>query len=147
MDLLCRSIAEWCRKNGDVSEADYPIVLYGIQTLFNTSLKVMGILMAGLALHRFWAVLVCTTVFCSMRHWTGGWHSKSHLGCFCTMFIVCVGSTFFIGLEEKWVSGVLSCMMLYSVYKILKYAPCNSKVNPISDAGIMKKFHESKKGE
>lgn len=85
MSLLCSGIADWCRKNGVVSEEEYPIVLYGIQVLLNTSLKVLGILLIGAILHRLAAVCISMAVFCSMRYWTGGWHSKSHLGCFCTI--------------------------------------------------------------
>lgn len=138
MELLCERIAAWCKMNSTVSEEDYPIVVYGIQVLFNTSFKVAGILLAGLILHRFFAVLIGTIVFCSMRYWTGGWHSKSHLGCFCSMLIACVLPAFFIGTGGKEISWVLGCMLIYSVYKILRYAPCNSKENPIYDVKVMK---------
>lgn len=52
MSLLCRGIAGWCRKHGVVSEEEYPIVLYGIQVLLNTSLKILGILLIGVMLHQ-----------------------------------------------------------------------------------------------
>ena len=47
MNLLCRGIADWCKKNGAILEEDYPIVLYGIQVVLNTSLKLLGIFLIG----------------------------------------------------------------------------------------------------
>lgn len=142
MNLLCSGIAGWCKKNGAVSDEDYPIVLYGIQVILNTSIKISGIFLTGVLLHRLAAVLISTAVFCSMRYWTGGWHSKSHSGCFCTMLIPCVCPSllmeFMAGRNAEWVFWVLGGMLVYSIYKVLRYAPCNSTVNPIEDAGILK---------
>lgn len=133
MNTLCNSIANWCKKNGAVSEKDYPIILYGIQVFLNSSLKLSGILLTGLLLHHFWTVLISMTVFCSMRYWTGGWHSKSHLGCFSIMLISCVTPSLLMGVNGKWAEWILRGMMIYSVYRVFRYAPCNSKVNPIED--------------
>lgn len=137
MNLLCNGIAKWCKKNSVVSEEDYPIVLYGIQVLLNTSLKVLGILLVGALLHRLVAVAISMAVFCSMRYWTGGWHSKSHLGCFCTMLIPCVCPSLLMGMDGEWVPWVIGGMMVYSIYRVLRYAPCNSEVNPIMDSEIL----------
>lgn len=133
MNTLCNSIANWCKKNGAVSEEDYPIVLYGIQVSLNSSVKLSGILLIGILLHHFWTVLISMAVFCSMRYWTGGWHSKSHLGCFCAMLIPCLIPSFLMGFGEEWAAWILSGMTIYSAYKVLRYAPCNSKINPIED--------------
>lgn len=138
MSLLCRGIADWCKRNGAVTEENYPIILYGIQVCLNTSLKVLGILLIGALLHRLAAVLISMAVFCSMRYWTGGWHSKSHLGCFCTMLIPCVCPSLLMGINEEWILLVSGCMLVYSIYRILRYAPCNSEVNPIEDVGILR---------
>lgn len=133
MDLLCKGIADWCKKNGAVSQENYPIILYGIQVMLNTSLKVAGILLTGAMLRRLPQVILSTVAFCSMRYWTGGWHSKSHLGCFCTMLIPCVGPSLLTGISGEWVSWVMGGMAIYSVYKVWRYAPYNSMVNPIED--------------
>lgn len=139
MNTLCNSIANWCKKNGAVSEEDYPIVLYGIQVSLNSSLKLSGILLIGILLHHFWTVFISMTVFCSMRYWTGGWHSKSHLGCFCTMLIPCLAPSLLMGLDGECAVWILSGMMIYSVYRVLRYAPCNSKVNPIEDTKYLRR--------
>lgn len=138
MELLCRGIVGWCKKNGAASDENYPIVLYGIQVILNTSLKLLGIFLTGVLLQRLPAVLLSTTVFCSMRYWTGGWHSESHIGCFCTMLIPCVGPSLLTVISGEGIPWVLGFMAVYSIYKVLRYAPCNSKVNPIEDVKILK---------
>jgi len=104
----------------------------------NTSLKLLGIFLTGVLLQRLPAVLLSTTVFCSMRYWTGGWHSESHIGCFCTMLIPCVGPSLLTVISGEGIPWVLGFMAVYSIYKVLRYAPCNSKVNPIEDVKILK---------
>ena len=138
MELLCRGIVGWCKKTGAASDENYPIVLYGIQVILNTSLKLLGIFLTGVLLQRLPAVLLSTTVFCSMRYWTGGWHSESHIGCFCTMLIPCVGPSLLTVISGEGIPWVLGFMAVYSIYKVLRYAPCNSKVNPIEDVKILK---------
>lgn len=138
MDLLCSGIADWCKKYGAVSDEDYPVVLYGIQVMLNTSLKLLGIFLVGVFLHRLAAVLLSTAVFCSMRYWTGGWHSRSHMGCFCTMLVPCVFPALLLGVGWEWKPWILGCALACSIYRILRYAPCNSEVTPIEDAGILK---------
>lgn len=71
MDLLCKGIAGWRKKNGAILEEDYPIVLYGIQVILNTSLKIVGIFLVGALLHRLPGVLLSMAVFCSMPYWWG----------------------------------------------------------------------------
>lgn len=139
MNTLCCSIANWCKKNNALLEEDYPIILYGIQILLNSSLKLSGILLIGILLKHFWTVLLSMTVFCSMRYWTGGWHSKSHLGCFCTMLIPCLVPSLLMGLDGEWVVWILSVMMLCSVYRVFRYAPCNSRINPIQDIKCLRR--------
>lgn len=139
MNTLCNNIANWCKKNGALSEEDYPIILYGIQVLLNSSLKLSGILVIAIVLHCFWTVLISVAVFCSMRYWTGGWHSKTHLGCFCTMMIPCLVPSLLMNLDGEWVAWMLGGMMIYSIYRVFRYAPCNSKVNPIEDIQCLRR--------
>lgn len=138
MNMLCSGIANWCKRNGAVPEEDYPVVLYGIQLFFNTSLKVLGILLIGALLHCLGAVLLSIAVFCSMRYWTGGWHSKSHLGCFFSMMTVCAGPALLTKLDGEWIFWAMFSMFIYSVYAIARYAPCNSEMNPIDDLNILR---------
>lgn len=137
MKGLCQRIAQWCHKNGVVTKEEYPILIYGLQTIFNSSVKIAVILLLGACVNRIWGVLVSMTVFCSMRYWTGGYHSKSHLGCFTAMLIPCFLPSFLTDIKGSgvvvlfWVMGSLSLCM------VLRYAPVNSRRNPVLDFKIL----------
>lgn len=136
---MSRIIADWCKRNHCVSEGEYAIVLYGLEVMFNTSLKLAGIILTGIVLGVFWEVLLSMAVFCSMRYWAGGWHSETHMGCFSAMLAFCVSPAFLQNIEAVWVMPLWIGMILYSIYKILRYAPQNSKINPITDESILRK--------
>lgn len=139
MTKMCRIMADWCRKYGNVSEKEYPIVLYGLQVMFNSSLKMLGILLIGACLGVFREVVISMSVFCSMRYWAGGWHSSTHMGCFGSMLIPCLCPAFLQNLRGSWIYPVWLCMIVYSLYAIFRYAPRNSKVNPITDERILRR--------
>ena len=42
------------------------------------------------------------------------------------------------GDQRGWIPWVSGLMAIYSIYKVLRYAPCNSRVNPIEDVKILK---------
>lgn len=136
---MSRIIADWCKRNHCVSDEEYAVVLYGLEVMFNTSLKLIGIILIGILLGSFREVLLSMIVFCSMRYWAGGWHSDTHLGCFSTMLAFCVSPSFLKGIEEAWVTPVWIGMIAYSLFKIFRYAPQNSKVNPITDEKILRR--------
>lgn len=92
MKVISRKIGLWWLRNEGIAESQYPIVIYGIELFLNTTLKVVGILAAGAILGMFAEVLLAMTAFCGMRYWTGGYHCKTHIGCFSVMALVCLGA-------------------------------------------------------
>lgn len=139
MKGVCPKIAQWCRENGDVTEQEYPVLVYGLQVMTNTSVKIAGILLAGLCLGCFWEVLLSTTVFCSMRCWTGGYHCRTHAGCFSAMLFPCLMPSFLMSLEGEWVCRLWGVMWICVLYEILRHAPRNSRVNPITEPKILRR--------
>lgn len=139
MKQISRSITTWCQKNYELSESECHIVEYGIQLMLNTSLKVLVILVVGAVLGHFQEVVIAMFVFGSIRNFAGGYHSDTHLGCLSVMLFICLCPIplFRVGIGlAKWIWLAIS---LYSAYAIIRYAPRNSKVNPIHDPRILKR--------
>ena len=139
MKLISSKIAAWCQKQCLLSEEQVHIVEYGIEVMLNTSLKVIGILVISTILGCFKEVVIAMFVFGSIRNFAGGYHSSTHLGCFSAMLLTCLSPLPFLGVElavAKWIWGAIS---VYSMYEIIRYAPRNSKVNPIHDRRILKR--------
>lgn len=112
---------------------------YGIEVMLNTSLKVLALLVIGAILGRFREVVIAMFVFGSIRNFAGGYHSKTHLGCFSVMLFVCLCPIPFLGVELHPAGVVWAAVSVYSIYEVIRYAPRNSAVNPIYDSRILKK--------
>ena len=139
MKVISRKIGLWCLRNEGINESQYPIVIYGIELFLNTTLKVMGILAIGAALGIFAEVLLAMAAFCGMRYWTGGYHCKTHMGCFSVMTLVCLVAAFAskINFEGEVIAQFL--MVCHSGWMIYRYAPRNSEKNPITDGKILRR--------
>lgn len=139
MKQISRKITNWCQGICGLSEAEVHIVEYGIELMLNTSLKILGLLVVGAVIGCFWEVVAAMFVFGSIRNFAGGYHSNTHLGCFSAMLFTCLSPIPFLGVGlrlSKWIWGAIS---VYSMYEIIRYAPRNSKVNPIHDMRILKR--------
>ena len=138
METLCKTIIEWCKKYEPISNREYPIVMYGLQMFIANVVKMLGILIIGAFLKRELEVFVALGVFCSMRYRTGGYHSKSHLGCFLIMLFCCTFPTAFVYISSGLGNAIFIFMGICAIMLILRYAPVNSKINPIKSESILK---------
>lgn len=139
MKVISRKIGLWCLCNEGIEESQYPIAIYGIELFLNTTLKVMGILAAGAVLGMFAEVLLAMAAFCGMRYWTGGYHCKTHIGCFSVMALVCLGAALVSKINFEGTAIVQFLMICHSVWMIYRYSPRNSEKNPITDEKILRR--------
>lgn len=139
MKVISRKLALWCLRNDGIDESQYPIVIYGIELFLNTTLKVVGILAIGAVLGMFPEVFLAMAVFCGMRYWTGGYHCKTHIGCFSVMLLVCLTAAFASRIDIEGAVIVRFLMICHSVWMIYRYAPRNSEKNPITDEKILRR--------
>ncbi len=139
MKQISRWIVTWCQNKNRMSEEQFHIVEYGIQLLLNTSLKILTIGVIGGILGYFNEVVIAMFVFGSIRYFAGGYHFKTDMGCLGFMLLMCLSPIPMFRVElylSKWIWRAIS---IFSIYEILRYAPRNSKVNPILDYRILKK--------
>lgn len=134
-------VARWCKKHTLISEHEYPILIYGLQVICNTSLKISAILLIGICTGHVCEVMISMAIFCSMRYWTGGYHCKTHIGCFAVMLVMCLLPAFLMKVQSDWIMLVWCMMGAGTFYMILRYAPVNSKVNPINS---LKKLRQNR---
>lgn len=139
MKVISRKLALWCLRNDGIDESQYPIVIYGIELFLNTTLKVVGILVIGAVLGMFAEVFLAMVAFCGMRHWTGGYHCKTHIGCFSVMALVCFGAALVSKINFEGAVIVQFLIICHSVWMIYRYAPRNSEKNPITDDKILRR--------
>ncbi len=139
MDIITKPIADWCRKNSNLSDIEYLTVQYGIKLMLNSTLKILIILLIGLLLGvcRYFALILL--VFSSTRAFAGGRHCNTHTGCFLSMLGICVCGQFFH--SHVPILPTIPCYILSAtiLLGLVMFAPLNSLVNPIEDKYLIRK--------
>ncbi len=138
MKYVSGKIADWCRGILEMEESEYHIVEYGIELMLNTTWKLAGLFLIGLAIGHLQEVVVAMAVFGSVRYFAGGFHSDTDLGCFGAMLFICLCPIPLCGVEGMAAYIISTVLVIYSLYEIVCYAPCISKVNPIRNPEILR---------
>lgn len=122
-----------------MDDAEYCIVAYGIQSILSSAVKALVILGVGVISGYFTEVLVSMLVFGWIRHFAGGFHCKTNIGCLGAMLFICFFPIAMFNVKMKIAKWIWLLLLLYSIYEIARYAPRNSVVNPINDIAVLKK--------
>lgn len=130
-------LTDWCRQFVSIEEEVQAVIRYGIEVWLNSSVKIILLLLIGSVCGCFIETVVVLFIFGRVRKYAGGVHCKTDAGCFFSMFLLCAVS---IGVSKC--CGNIPLFFLYagmiiSWVNIWKFAPCNSKVNPITDKKIL----------
>lgn len=137
--MLAGKITEWCLKRKEMSETQAVAVTYGIELLFNSLFKLIGLLLLGIIFHRTWDVILSIGCFSLLRSFAGGVHMKTSLGCFlsmvCVWILSCVGAEYITYLPL----AVMIALTVLIVVLIKRYAPFFTQNNPITDEKILRK--------
>lgn len=119
------------------SKAD--AVTYGIELIFDSLFKLLGILLLGILFGCAWEMVLAVACFSTLRSQAGGFHMKSDLGCFLVVLSVCVLAC--VGAEyiQELPAVVLAVLSVAILILNKKYAPFFTENNPIEDEQIIKK--------
>lgn len=137
MKQINKQIINWCGKYYVMDDAESNVVEYGVQLMLNTSIKIIIILLVGVVLGYLKEVVVSMWVFGCIRYFAGGYHCKTDIGCLGVMLAISLSPMLFFDIEERISWWIWSFIIVYSMYQTVRYAPRNSKVNPIYDMQIL----------
>ena len=122
-----------------MDDAEYCIVAYGIQSILSSAVKVLVIFLTGAISGYYKEAVVSLSVFGEIRRYAGGYHCKTNIGCLGAMLFICFFPIMMFDVNTEIAKWVWLSILIYSTYEIVRYAPRNSVVNPISDFVILKK--------
>ncbi len=137
--MLASKITAWCLKRNEMSETQAIAVTYGIELIFNSLFKVIGLILLGLVFGRAWDVILSIGCFSLLRSCAGGVHMKSSLGCFLSMALVCVLSCVGADYIGYLPIGVMIALTIGIIVINKLYAPFFTENNPIEDEKIIEK--------
>ena len=145
IDKFCNYIVRKIRnKMPEIDDERAEIILYGIQLIVGEIPKVFLVFIIGAILGLWWQTLLSFFLILPYKICSGGFHLKTHLGCFiCTNIIYCGNAyistifnfpnqiTKYITIAIIWILGI----MMVSIY-----APADTENRPI----LTKKERKSK---
>ena len=146
IDKFCRYLTNKIRKQmPEVDDEQAEVILYGIQLIVGEIPKIFLMFGLGIILGLWWQTLLAFFLILPYKVCSGGFHLKTHLGCFlCTNIVYC-GNAYistiwnfpneivkYITIAEIWIFGILMVSI---------YAPADTENLPI----LTKKERKAKK--
>lgn len=146
IDKFCNYLTSKIRKQmPEIDDERAEVILYGIQLIVGEIPKMLFMFVLGILLGLWWQTLLAFFLILPYKVCSGGFHLKTHLGCFlCTNIVYC-GNAFlstiwsfpndiskYITIGATWIFG----MMMISLY-----APADTENLPI----LTKKERRTKK--
>ena len=117
MNILVEFILKYVKKYNSVSESEEEIYRYGIDIVVYTVLSTLGLLVIGLCWGRLSETALIVGIYYLNQTIGGGYHARSHIGCFLSMALSLVVMLFLIDLKLPLVIyvavGIISVIFLY----------------------------------
>lgn len=137
--ILASKIATWCMKRNEMSETQAIAVTYGIELIFNSLFKLLGLLLLGIIFDRAREVILSVACFSLLRSQAGGVHMKTSIGCFLSMLLVCICACAGAELIESLPIAVFIIIAVGNIVLNKLFAPFFTENNPILDERIIRK--------
>ena len=87
MTRFAEKFVSYLEKRNVIGEKDRDIYVYGAENALYTFISTLGLLLVGLLLKRLPETAILILLFYTNQSIGGGFHAKTHMGCFVTMII------------------------------------------------------------
>ena len=146
IDKFCECLTNKIRKeNPDIDDERAEIIMYGIQLIIGEIPKIFLMFALGLILGLWWQTLLAFFLILPYRYCSGGFHLKTHLGCFlCTNIVYCGNayiSTICSFPNQIYRYITILVIFIFGVIMVSIYAPADTENLPI----LTKKERKTKK--
>ncbi len=146
IDKFCSYLLSKIRKQmPEIDEEKAEIILYGIQLIVGEIPKIFLMFGLGILLGLWWQTLLAFFLLLPYKVVSGGFHLKTHLGCFlCTNFVYC-GNAYistiwnFPNAISKYIT--ILAIWIFGILMVSMYAPADTENLPI----LTKKERHTKK--
>ena len=146
IDKLCESITEKIRKQmPEIDDEKAEVIHFGVSLIFGELPKIFLMFALGIILGLWWQTLLAFFLILPLRVASGGFHLKTHIGCFlCTNTVYC-GNAYvstvwnFPNEISKYIT--IALILVLGIVLIKIYAPADTENIPI----LSKKERKTKK--
>ena len=130
-EIIVASFVKKLLTHGFITEGSKDIVAYGLELLISS---IIGLLLISLisAAGGYWTAWISFIIgFAPLRYTAGGYHAKSHMGCyfaFSVAYALCFLSALFLSLPDYW--PVITTTVSFLILLILSpVAPSNKPLS------------------
>lgn len=146
IDKFCRYLTNKIRKQmPEIDDEQAEIILYGIQLIVGEIPKIFLMFGLGIILGLWWQTLLAFFLILPYKVCSGGFHLKTHLGCFlCTNIVYCGNayiSTIWNFPNEIAKYIAIAAIWIFGIIMVSIYAPADTENLPI----LTKKERKTKK--
>lgn len=146
IDKFCEYLVKKIRKQmPEVDDEKAEVIFYGIQLIVGEIPKIFLMFILGFLLGLWWQTLLAFILLLPYKTTSGGFHLKTHLGCFiCTNLVYC-GNAFistiwnFPNEISKYIT--ILAIWIFGIIMVSIYAPADTENLPI----LTKKERKTKK--
>lgn len=146
IDKFCRYITNKIRnKMPEIDDERAEVILYGIQLIVGEIPKIFLMFGLGIVLGLWWQTLLAFFLILPYKTCSGGFHLKTHLGCFlCTNLVYCGNA--FLSTIWKFPNDIskyitIAAIWIFGMIMVSIYAPADTENLPI----LTKKERKTKK--
>ncbi len=136
IDKFCEYLIQKIRKQmPEIDDERAEAILYGIQLIIGEIPKIFLMFALGIILGLWWQTLLAFFLILPYKACSGGFHLKTHLGCFiCTNIVYCGNaliSTIFNFPSEMYKYITAIAIWIFGVIMVSIYAPADTENLPI----------------
>ena len=136
IDKFCEYLTQKIRKQmPEVDDERAEAILYGIQLIIGEIPKIFLMFALGIILGLWWQTLLAFFLILPYKACSGGFHLKTHLGCFiCTNIVYCGNaliSTIFNFPSEMYKYITVIAIWIFGIIMVSIYAPADTENLPI----------------
>lgn len=135
IDKFCEYLTNKIRKEiPDIDDERAEVIMYGIQLIVGEIPKLLLMLLIALVLGVLWQTLLAYFLILPYKYASGGFHLKTHIGCFIGTLLCYCGNAFLskyitLPINVKLIFIVLN--LLIGIIMVTKYAPADTINLPI----------------
>lgn len=139
LNICATSLADCLFRNYPLDENQKPVYIYGFQLFLSSAAAMVSIFVLSCLLQAAYTSFVFSTIFVSIRLFSGGYHAKTYGKCFAisnTIFLAC----FFLAkiMQELSFDFICPYLVCFSLLVIVALTPIRHKNHPISDMTYQK---------
>lgn len=136
IDKICEDLTNIIRKNmPEVDDERAEIINYGLSLIIGEMPKIILLIVIAFILKIGWLVIFAYVTMLPYKVVAGGFHLKTHIGCFigtCTVYFGNVILSKYIILQPMYLKyGIISAIWLIAIIMISIYAPADTVNMPI----------------